>query len=146
MTKPRGSSLPDRILQLMEQPHAPAVRAAIATKLRLNAAAVENAVPALIEILLGNDRQASNAAAEVLGMIGPAAATLAVSAVLGGVAKGLSYYYDAAVLLKRIGPGGIPALIEGIGRRDGSGEAAMLALGDIGPAAGAAVPALIKGL
>ncbi len=100
-----------------------------------------SAVPALIEALNGDDERVRSAAAVALGQIGPDAKD-AVPALRAALGPGL-LGQNSARALGRIGPHGMPALIDAL--KNGS-EHAALALGEIGPDAREAVPALLAAI
>jgi HEAT repeat protein len=101
------------------------------------------AVPALAEALGDPEVEVRIAAARALGEIGPAAQA-AVSALIRALddASG-AVTLDAADALVRIGAPAVPALVQSLNQPPLAGLVANT-LGQIGPAAEAAVPALIR--
>jgi alpha-tubulin suppressor-like RCC1 family protein/HEAT repeat protein len=105
----------------------------------------EGVVPALIEVLTDEDSAVAEAACKALGNFGPPAAE-AVPAMWAAVRKGGAVGSQAIDMLGLMGEAAVPVLVEGLEDKDNPRlrMGCVLALGNIGPKAAAAVPALVK--
>jgi alpha-tubulin suppressor-like RCC1 family protein len=102
----------------------------------------EGVVPALIRALGDEDSAVAEAACKVLGNFGPPAAA-AVPAMWAAVKKGGAVGSQAIDMLGLMGEAAVPVLAEGL-EDPKLRMGCVLALGNIGREAGAAVPALVK--
>ncbi|WP_197491324.1 HEAT repeat domain-containing protein [Planctomyces sp. SH-PL62] len=120
------------------------VRGQAAFHLGLMGPAAESAVSALIRLLEGENPADHESALNALGRIGPPSVA-AVPAMLRRSTAASPAMLPWAVSLASIGPGAVPALIEGLDDPvDGIRWTAAAALGRIGPKAGVAVPKLSR--
>lgn len=145
-----GAGAKDAIPALL---HAPGPVGPGSTTFAIPAAAVgPAAVPALIEGLNDPGDGPRRTAAEALGRIGPEARAAVPELIRMSTSARATDRVVAATALWRIARDGrvVPVLIEAARPADGRGlgdrYAALDALGEIGPAAGEAVPALINQL
>ncbi len=131
------------LIEALRDPKA-SVRGLSAYQLGLMGPAANSAVPALIGMLEGEDPSDHEAAIGALGRIGPPSLA-ALPAMLRRSTAASPGVIPWAVSLASVGPGGVPILIEGLDDPDeGVRWTAAAALGELGAAAGDAVPKLSR--
>lgn len=131
------------------------VRLAVAKSLMRHNDGAESVVPALLELLASADTEAALSAIRLLGEMGADAedaipALVEAMGLRSGVSAGFGGYSISQSVpwtLAKIGPSAVPSLIDALEHQDPQirGHAAE-ALGKLGPAAKAAVPALLERL